>query len=151
MNKWIRYFLVAVLIFFLILVRKFENELFYDPFLAYFKGDFYNAKFPDYDLTKVILNIIFRYFLNSIISLGIIWFLFWNAKYVKFSAIILLIFLIILLPVYIYFIENQFNLGENIGFYIRRFLIQPLLLLILIPAFFYHQQKLKTNGYDYNS
>lgn|SRR5690606_3531569 len=143
MNKWISYLIVAVLIFCLILVRKFETELFYDPFLAYFKGDFYNAEFPDYDLTKIIWSIIFRYFLNSIISIGIIWFLFWNQNYVKISAIILLIFLIIFLPVYIYFIENQFHLGENIGFYIRRFLIQPLLLLILIPAFFYQRQKLK--------
>ena len=61
----------------------------------------------------------------------------------KFSAAVLVAFLIILLPVYIYFIENEFHLGENIGFYIRRFLIQPLLLLILIPAFFYQRQKLK--------
>lgn len=143
MNKWISYFIVALLIFCLILVRKFETELFYDPFLAYFKGDFYNAEFPDYDLMKIIFNISFRYLLNSIISLAVIWFLFWNLKYVKFSAIVLLVFWIILLPIYIYFIENQFNLGENIGFYIRRFLIQPLMLLILIPAFFYHKQKLK--------
>jgi len=143
MNKWIQYFFVAVLIFCLILVRKFENQLFYDPFLAYFKGDFYNAEFPDYDLTKVIWGIIFRYFLNSVISIGIIWFLFKNVTYVKFSAVILTAFLIILLSVYIYFIENEFHLGENIGFYIRRFLIQPLLLLILIPAFFYQRQKLK--------
>lgn len=144
MNKWLRYLLVAVLIFCLILIRKYENSLFHDPFLAYFKGDFYNSVFPQYDLSKVTLNILFRYFLNSLISLIIIWFLFWNLKYVKFSSIVLGVFSIILLPIYIYFIENEFNLGENIGFYVRRFLIQPLLLLILIPAFFYHQQKLKT-------
>lgn len=143
MNKWLRYLIAAILIFCLVLVRKFETELFYDPFLAYFKGDFYNAEFPDYDLTKIIWSILFRYFLNSIISIGIIWFLFWNINYLKISAIILLIFLIIFLPVYIYFIENQFHMGENIGFYIRRFLIQPLLLLVLIPAFFYQRQKLK--------
>lgn len=146
MNRWLRYSLAAGLIFCLILVRKFETDLFYDPFLDYFKGDFYNAEFPQYELGKIILHIVFRYSLNSVISLGIIWFLFQNLKYVKFSATVLLFFLIILLPVYIYFIENKFHLGENIGFYIRRFLIQPLLLLILIPAFFYQRQKLKTAG-----
>jgi len=143
MNKWLRYLLVIILIFCLILVRKFETEIFYDPFLAYFQGDFYNVQFPEYDLKKVVLNISFRYFLNSMISLGIIWCLFWNTKYLKFSAIVLLGLLIVLLPVYIYFIKNEFHLGENIGFYVRRFLIQPMLLLILIPAFFYQQQKSK--------
>ena len=146
MNKWIRYALAGVLVFCLVLVRRFETELFYDPFLAYFKGDFYNAVFPEYDLTKVGLNIIFRYFLNFMISLGIIWLLFWNKNYVKFSAIVWVSFLIILVPVYVYFIESQFSLGENIGFYIRRFLIQPMLLLILIPAFFYQDQKFKQNN-----
>lgn len=143
MKNWVKYIIVACLIFCLILVRRFETDLFYDPFLAYFKGDFYNAEFPEYDLTKLSLNIAYRYFLNSTISLGIIWFLFWNKNYVKFSAVILISFLILLLPVYIYFIENQFDLGENIGFYVRRFLIQPMLLLILIPAFYYQNQKLK--------
>jgi len=143
MSKWTKYVLAAGLVFCLILVRMFETELFYDPFLAYFKGDFYNTEFPEYDLTKLSLNIVFRYFLNSAISLGIIWFLFGNKNYVKFSVVILISFLILLLPVYIYFIENQFNLGENIGFYVRRFLIQPMLLLILIPAFFYQNQQIK--------
>lgn len=143
MNKWIKYVLAAGLIFCLILVRRFETELFYDPFLAYFKGDFYNAVFPEYDLAKISLNIIFRYVLNALISLGIIWFLFGNRHYVKFSAIVMMAFLIIMLPIYIYFIESEFGLGKNMGFYIRRFLIQPMLLLILIPAFFYQNQKLK--------
>ncbi len=145
MNKWLRYVLAAVLVFGLILVRKFETELFYDPFLAYFKSDFYKAQFPQYDLYKTILHVVLRYALNSLISVLIIGAIFWNRKYVKYSILLLLGFLIILLPLYIYSIETQFSMGENIGFYIRRFLIQPYLLLILIPAFFYHQQKSKMN------
>jgi len=139
MNKWLRYALVLVLIFGLILVRKFETTLFYDPFLNYFKGDIFNAEFPEYDLTKVSIHIVYRFLLNSILSLGIIGLLFWDWKKVKFAASILVVFSVILLPIYIYFIETQFSLGSNVGFYIRRFLIQPLLLLILIPAFYYQQ------------
>lgn len=137
MNRWIRYILVGILIFGLILVRRFETVLFYDPFLSYFKGDIFNAKFPQYDLTKVSIHIIFRYFLNSLLTLGIIGLLFWDLKKVKFTAYILLSFLVVLLPIYLYLIEIQFSLGSNVGFYVRRFLIQPLLLLILIPAFYY--------------
>ncbi len=141
MNKWLRYILAAGLVFCLILIRRFENELFYDPFLAYFKNDFYSIPFPEYDLSKVILHILFRYFLNSFLSILIIGLIFWKIKYLKYSVYILFGFSVILLPLYIYNIETEFNMGENIGFYIRRFLIQPYLLLILIPAFFYHQQK----------
>lgn len=141
MNKWIRYVIAAGLVFGLILVRAFETQLFYDPFLAFFKGDFYNKDFPEYDLARVILNVTSRFVLNSILSILIIWFLFWNKQYVKYACYILIGFFIVLLPIYIVCIENQFQLGENFGFYIRRFLIQPYLLLILIPAFYYHQQK----------
>ena len=139
MNKWIRYIFTAVLIFGLILVRKYEDILFYDPFLAFFKGDFLNKEFPEYDLARISIHIIFRYLLNSILTLGIIGLLFWSWKYVKFTALVLLGFLIILLPIYLFMIESEFSIGENLGFYIRRFLIQPMVLLILIPAFYYQK------------
>ena len=139
MNKWIRYLGVAVLIFGLILVRKYEDNLFYDPFLAFFKGDFLNKEFPEYDLARISIHIIFRYLLNSILTLGIIGLLFWSWKYVKFTALVLLGFLLILLPLYLFMIESEFSIGENLGFYIRRFLIQPMVLLILIPAFYYQK------------
>ncbi len=145
MNKWLRYILATGLVFCLILVRRFENDLFYDPFLAYFKSDFYSIPFPEYNLGKIILHILFRYFLNSFLTILIIGLIFWKMKYVKYSAYILIAFLAILLPLYVYNIETEFKMGENIGFYIRRFLIQPYLLLILIPAFFYHQQKTQFN------
>ena len=139
MNKWIRYTLAAVIIFGLILVRKYEDILFYDPFLAFFKGDFLNKEFPEYDLARISIHIIFRYLLNSILTLGIIGLLFWSWKYVKFTALVLLGFLLILLPLYLFMIESEFSIGENLGFYIRRFLIQPMVLLILIPAFYYQK------------
>ncbi|MDD3771132.1 MAG: exosortase F system-associated protein [Weeksellaceae bacterium] len=137
MNKWLKYSLVILLILGLILVRKFEETLFYDPFLQFFKGDYLHAEFPDYQTEKIALNIGFRYALNSIISLGIIGLIFEDKSKIKFTALVLVGFFIILLPLYLYMISIQFSIGENIGFYIRRFLIQPMLVLILIPAFYY--------------
>lgn len=138
MAKWLSYLFVAVLIFGLILVRYFQNDLFYDPFLAFFDGDYLHSPLPEYDLSKISLNIIFRYSLNSILSLGIIGLLFQNIQKIKFTGLVLIGFLIVLLPLYLYMIEIEFKLGENVGFYIRRFLIQPMILLVLIPAFYYH-------------
>lgn len=147
MNKWLRYLLAALLVVCLVLVRKFESELFYDPFLEYFKGDFYHNTFPEYDLTKVIFGILFRYGINMLISILIILLIFNNKKYAWFTLYAELALLVVLLPVYIYMIRSEFHLGENFGFYIRRFLIQPLLLLLLIPAFFYlgHQKRNSQN------
>jgi len=143
MNKWINYLLAGLCVLGLIAVRRWETTLFYDPFLAYFKGDFYKGSFPSYELWKLIGSLFFRYVLNSAISLLIIWFLFQNKRYIKFSIILFAAFFFVLLPMYLYFIHLEFKIGENIGFYVRRFLIQPYLLLILIPAYFYHEQKMK--------
>lgn len=134
MNKWLRYSLVVVLVIALVLVRKFETTLFYDPFLEYFHGRIERAYYPEYDLWKVVLNVMYRYLLNSLISLLIIGLVFNKKSYVKFSAYVYVVFLLLLLPIYIYLVEHYFELGNNIGFYVRRFLIQPLLLLILLPA-----------------
>lgn len=139
MNKWLRYLLATVLVFCLILVRKYETDLFYDPFLQFFKGDYINNSFPEYDLTRVILSVISRYLINTIISILIIGLIFWSRKYMLFTSYVYVGFFVILLPIYIYFVESEFSLGENMGFYIRRFLIQPILLLVLIPAFYYQK------------
>lgn len=134
MNKWIRYSLVAILVLLLILVRKFEGSLFYDPFLKYFHGHIGRAFYPEYDLMKVLLSVLFRYAVNTSISLGIIWLIYCNKSFVKFSLLIFAVFFIALLPLYSYLVQHYFELGNNFGFYVRRFLIQPILLLILVPA-----------------
>jgi len=96
MNKWLRYLLAMVSVFCLILVRGFEKELFYDPFLQFFKGDYINNQFPEYDLTKVILSIIGRYLINTIISVLIIGLIFWSRKYMLFTTYLYVGFIFIL-------------------------------------------------------
>lgn len=146
MNQLLRYVLILFLVIALVLVRKYEITLFYDPFLEYFHGKIGRAYYPDYNITKVLTSIVFRYVLNSVISLLIIGLIFLNKKYISFSSVLYALFLIILLPVYVYLVKNYFELGENMGFYIRRFLIQPIFLLILIPAFFYLKINTRKNN-----
>src|SRR5690606_7780574 len=52
-RKWLNYLIAFALVFGLILVIMYESQLFYDPFLQYFKGDYFNAEFPKYDLNKI--------------------------------------------------------------------------------------------------
>ncbi|MGI9526484.1 MAG: exosortase F system-associated membrane protein [Weeksellaceae bacterium] len=135
--KILRWIIVALLIFGLILVRKFQTDLFYDPLLEFFHQDFLNIEFPTMDIPKHFGSIALRYAINSVLSLGIIWFIFLDKEIIKFSAIILGVFFFIFLIPYYYFIATEFSQFYTAGFYVRRLLIQPVMLLILIPAIWY--------------
>lgn len=76
MNNYIKIILALTLFSLFIVVRAFESQLFYDPLLEYFKNDYLYKPIYDMDVTRLTLNMLFRYTLNSLISLGLIWVLF---------------------------------------------------------------------------
>jgi exosortase F-associated protein len=137
-------FKVVSILFFvlmLVLVRAYENSLFYDPFLEYFKKDFNNLPLPQYNSLYLVIGLAFRYGLNSVLSLGIIYSVFKDSNMIKFVSILYTLFFVFLmfsffLIIYVY--ENQNNM---MLFYIRRFLIQPIFVLLFIPAFYYQMKK----------
>ncbi len=138
MNKVIRYILVFFLIVALVLVRAFQNELFYDPFINYFKSDYLHLSFPKYKTTKLILFTFLRYFINTIISVAIIY-LIYQKKHLSFTLKFYgALFLILLL---LFFVALQFSSNYLFLFYVRRFLIQPIFVLLLIPAFYYQEMQ----------
>ena len=137
---------VVILVFLLIIVRIFQHDLFYDPFLLYFKNSYLNnTSIPELDWFKMTLFLFLRYSINTIISLLIIYTIFKKIDLIKFSISIYLISFLILTPIYYYYISIEFEGGYLAAFYVRRFLIQPLLLFLLVPAFFY-QQKIQANS-----
>ena len=134
---------LLVLFGLLILIRAFENELFYDPYLTFFKNDYLYIDNPRREVFKLTLFTALRYFLNSLFSLGIIFILFNDRSVVKFSTLIYVVAFFLLLPIFLYFVINPKQEDHYVFFNIRRFLIQPLLLLLLLPAFYYHNKKFK--------
>lgn len=136
LNNKIRVFGLFLLVLVLASIRIFEESLFYDPFLNYFKADFTNFPLPDVDKLKLFFSLSFRYLLNSIVSVVFIQIAFKDNSFTKF-AIVLYAFLFIILALIFYF-TLAFYAEENkmILFYIRRFLIQPIFLLLFIPGFF---------------
>lgn len=146
LNKLIRYkfkFLITIVIVFCFgVIRAFEEQLFYDPFLAYFKSDFQNLPFPEINSFPFFLALLFRFVLNTILSLVIIYVLFQDIEMIRFSAFLYLFFLIVLFGLFIS-ILNFYPDGSWLLFYVRRFIIQPVFVLIFIPAFYYQQQNLK--------
>jgi exosortase F-associated protein len=125
----------------LVLIRAYEDTLFYDPFLNYFKSDYYNLPFPEIDYLNLFFGLAFRFFLNTGISLAIIYVLFKDIDAIKFAAILYMLFFVILVAVFFFILLNNGEANKMALFYIRRFLIQPLFLLLFLPAFYYQKQK----------
>ena len=141
MSNPIKYILILVLLGLLILIRVFEDELFYDPYLLFFKNDYLYMDFPRREVLKLTLFTSFRYVLNTIISLGIIYLFFRDRSIVKFSSFVYLVAYVILILIFLYFVINPRQEDYYLFFNFRRFLIQPILLLLLLPAFYYYKLK----------
>lgn len=141
MNKSVKYILLFILFGLLILIRFFENELFYDPYLTFFQNDYLYIDSPRREILKVTAFTTLRYVLNTIISLGILYVFFKDKSIIKFSVIIYTIAFVLLLLVYLYFVVNPRQEDYYLFFNVRRFLIQPIILILLLPAFYYHKLK----------
>ena len=122
----------------IVLIRLFEDQLFYDPFLQFFKQDFKNKTLPNFDVVKLFFGILFRYSLNTIFSLAILYLLFPQRSLLKFPTQLFVLFFVVLSLLFFCFLFF-FTPDYMILFYLRRFLIQPLLLILFIPAFYYQQ------------
>jgi len=116
-------------------IRIFEEKLFYDPYLDYFKADSTNFPLPNVDKLNLFFSLFFRYLLNTLVSIVFIQIAFKDFNFTKFAGF-LYGFLFIILIITFYFVlafyaeENKMKL-----FYIRRFLIQPLFLLLFLPGY----------------
>lgn len=142
MGKTFRIGLIIILGITLVAFRYFQNNLFYDPLISYFRTGHSTEPIPQFDVFWMYLNIFFRYFLNMIISLAIIWLVFQKKGIIKVSTFIYLVLFLILFVTYIFLIESAPDGSNNlIIFYVRRFLIQPLFLFILLPAFYFQRKK----------
>jgi len=137
MKKGLKYLSIVILIALLFLIRAFENELFYDPLIIYFQNDYLYSAIPEVNVWKLVLDLIFRYILNSLITLAIIYIAFNKKSFVKFAGYFLSIAFVMLLVAFVFLLKNEFKEGYLLPFYIRRFLIHPLFLLVLFPAFYY--------------
>ncbi len=141
MNKLLTFILLFILFSLLVLIRVFEDELFYDPYLLFFKSDYLHIDSPRREVFKLTLFTTLRYVLNSVISLGIIFLFFKDKSIVKFSSIVYTIAYVILIGLFLYFVIHPRQEDYYLFFNFRRFLIQPILLILLLPAFYYYKLK----------
>jgi exosortase F-associated protein len=140
-NHKIRIALALVFVMALAFIRAYEDNLFYDPFLDYFKGDYHNSPVPVVDNIQLFIGLFFRYFLNTALSLAIIYVLFKDTDAIKFASILYLLFFVILMGAFFFILLKNGEPNKMGLFYVRRFLIQPIFLLLFLPAFYYQKQK----------
>lgn len=138
----LRWFLVFIGVIGLIGIRGVEGMIFYDPFLDYFRSADHSAVFPDFVWGKLILGYLFRFALNTFFSLWIIHFLFQNREWTRQAFILALLVFLIVFPIYLFCIYDRLQFGYLFSFYVRRFVIQPLTVILIIPIFYY-RKKLK--------
>lgn len=135
----------ALLVLLLVAIRTYEEALFYDPFLDYFKGNYALLPLPQIHNGQLALHLFFRYSLNTLISLGILYVVFKKIKMIRFSAVLYLLFFVILMVSLFVVITFQPD-NKLVIFYIRRFLIQPLFLLLFLPAFYFQERAIAKNN-----
>jgi len=139
MDKKYRILIIMFLFLALVLVRAYEGHLFYDPFIAYFKNDYLYDPIPVFSGSKLLLSLIFRYGLNTFISLLIIYTAFQNRNFLIFSVKFYCLAFVLLAIIFFIILKGELAHGYLFAFYIRRFIIHPLFVLLLLPAFYYKQ------------
>ena len=141
MIKSVQILVTLFLICLLVLVRFLENNLFYDPLISFFKTDYQTQSLPQLDSFKLLWNVFLRFALNTLISLALLWVIFKDKEIIKFSSLLYGILFLLLFSVFYYLVFSANSQNHLPLFYVRRFLIQPLLVLILVPAFYFQKSK----------
>src|SRR5690606_33277963 len=126
----------------LVLIRFFEDTLFYDPLLEFFKMDYKTLLLTKMDIYPLLTSVVFRFLMNTILSLAILWFVFRDKEIIKFSVVLYSFLFILLFTAFIFIVfTSEGTSSHMVLFYVRRFLIQPLFLLLLLPAFYFQKYK----------
>jgi exosortase F-associated protein len=143
MSRPVRILITIVLFGLLFLIRAYETELFYDPLIVYFQNDYLYKPIPEIDTWKLTVDLLFRYSLNSLVTIGIIYMIFRKKKYVKFAGFVLMVAFMIMIVIFSLLLRTKFETGYLFPFYIRRFIVHPIFLLILLPAFYYYRRSVR--------
>lgn len=128
-----------------LLIRAFQYDLFYDPFLQYFEGDHLTKPLPEINNFKLFGSYTFRYSLNSIVSFLILILSFKKQAFIKTILSFYLLMFVVLTFLFFSLILTKVDVGYLFLFYIRRFMIQPVFLIVLFPLLY-----LLKKGYRFN-
>jgi len=73
----------------------------------------------------------------------VVHFLFLNKKWTIQAMVLITLSFALFFPIYLYSVYTEFSFGNLFSFYIRRFVIQPLPILLIVPLFYYRKNLIK--------
>ena len=138
--KILNFILVFAGILGLVSVRFLEDKIFYDPFLEFFKADYKVAQVPDFIWGKLMLSHFFRFALNLVFSAIVVHFMFLNKKWTIQAVFLMAVTFLFFFPIYLWCLYSKMEIGYLFTFSVRRFVIQPIILLLIIPIFYYRKK-----------
>lgn len=144
MSKALRWAIGILCVLGLVAVRFFEEALFFDPLREFYHGVYLNTSTaPDFNLFQSWISISLRYALNSALSLLILYVAFTSAAVMRFAFWLYGVSWVVLSIIFLLMASDLQPDKFMTLFYIRRFLIQPLFILLLLPAFYYQRNQKK--------
>ncbi|HPF11048.1 MAG TPA: exosortase F system-associated protein [Flavobacteriaceae bacterium] len=138
MAKGVRVIGILLLVGVLVLVRAYAPVLFYDPLILFFKSAYATQPLLELDFWGLLWSVSLRFWLNSSISLVILWLWFQKRDVVRFSLLLYGLAFVLLLLAFVVLLQTSEAGGMQPLFYVRRFLIHPILLLLLVPGFYFY-------------
>lgn len=142
MIKIIKFVFVLFLFGCFIAVRAFEYDLFFDPFLKYFENDHLSKPIPEVPFLQLFTSYLFRFTLNSIISFAILLLLFPKQFFLKTIVSFYILAFIILSLSFFGILWLKLDIGYLLLFYIRRFIIHPVFIIILLPFLYLTKKRI---------
>ena len=98
---------------------------------------------------EFIFNRTLRYIFNDLAVILLLYALFQNRTLIKVAFGLQLLGLFIILPLYFYFklsLEGPSEISSPLLSFIHRIVVNPILMLMLIPAYYYQQRLIKTKS-----
>ncbi len=132
---------VGIFIVLMVCVRIFEVELFHDPLYYYFHSNFQLYDLPNLSNWKIVAGTSLRYLFNMVLSLWIIWFLYKKKSFIDAALWVYLFAYVVLMITFLFLLEANSDFMKMALFYVRRFLTQPILLLVLVAGFYFLKAK----------
>lgn len=126
----------------LVLVYLLQSRLdFYSVLFEFSKPQAVDYSVPD-EISTVpfIINKVFRYLFNDLFSIAIIYGLFYERKYARFAMYVMFFGLFVLVPIYLVLYLSQPEGFSSMLGHLHRVVMNPVLMMLLVPAFFYQRK-----------
>src|SRR5690606_39394760 len=130
--------IITLLVIMLAIIRYFESFLFHDPLLQFFSSDYLRGNTPHFENTELLINVFYRFFLNSLISLAIIYVAFLDRNILRFSFFIYLILFAVCFPFFMFLVFTIVKNNFLAFFYFRCYLIHTIFDIILLTVSYYY-------------